>query len=248
MNGDRADFLPFASREDAARRLARALAHHRGGHPLVLAIPRGAVPMGRIVARELDGELDVVLVRKLAGDDNPEFALGAVDESGEVGWAPHARHLPHVARALEPVIARERAVIARRRRRYRALRPAADPRDRVTIVVDDGLATGATMIAALRAVRARAPRRLVCAVPVAAAASLDDVRGYCDELVCLATPEPFMGVGQFYRRFDPVEDAEAEQALADASGEHPERHPRAGCPSTGIDDNRPVRPHAQDTP
>ena len=242
--------LPFASREAAALRLARALASHRGQRPLVLAIPRGGVPMGRIIARELDGELDVVLVRKLAAEDNPELALGAVDEAGRVWWGPRARASRSLIRALDPVIARERARIAARRARYRPLREAVDPRDRVVIVVDDGLATGATMIAALLAVRARAPRHLVCAVPVAAAGSLEPVRACCDELVCLATPEPFMSVGQFYRRFDPVEDAEAETLLAEAGA----GSARAGPPEASPDspgrqacgDNRAHRPRAQE--
>lgn len=217
--------LPFTSREDAARRLARALAHHRASRPLVLAIPRGAVPMGRIIADELGGELDVVLVRKIASEDNPEFALGAVDEAGELWWAPHARALAATPRALATVIARERACLARRRERYRALREAIDPRDRVVVVVDDGLATGATMVAALRAARARAPRWLVCAVPVAAAASLEAVGALCDEVICLATPDPFPSVGSFYRRFDPVDDLEVEATLA--TGGRPARRPPA---------------------
>lgn len=249
-SGGDAVSLPFASREAAALRLARALAGHRGQRPLVLAIPRGGVPMGRIIARELNGELDVVLVRKLAAEDNPELALGAVDEAGRVWWGPRARASRALIRALDPVIARERERIEARRARYRPLREAVDPRDRVVIVVDDGLATGATMIAALLAVRARAPRRLVCAVPVAAAGSLEPVRACCDELVCLATPEPFMSVGQFYRRFDPVEDAEAEALLAEAgAGNARAGQPEASPDSPGrrtCDDNRVFRPRAQE--
>jgi len=204
----------FADRLDAGRRLAAALSAYRGRDPLVLAIPRGAVPMGAEIARRLGGELDVVLVKKLHAPGSPEFAVGAVDETG---WTYLARHAAQ-AGADEAWLARERAaeleLLKRRRARYTPARASADPAGRVAIVVDDGIATGASMIAALHAVRARAPAKLVCAVPVAAAESLENVRPYADELVCLATPADFMAVGQFYRRFEQVEDDEVVALLA----------------------------------
>jgi predicted phosphoribosyltransferase len=204
----------FESRLDAARRLAQALGAYKGANPLVLAIPRGAVAMGAEIARLLEGELDVVLVKKLHAPGSPEFAVGAVDESGWTYVAPYAAS----AGANEAYLAREKdaqlALLRRRRAQYTPARAPADPAGRVAIVVDDGIATGASMIAALHAVRAKKPARLVCAVPVAPAESLEQIRPYADELVCLETPEEFMAVGQFYRRFEQVEDDEVAALLA----------------------------------
>lgn len=204
--------LPFRDREDAGRRLAQALAAHRGQHPLVLAIPRGAVPMGRIIADALGGELDVVLVRKIGAPHNPELALGAIDEHGSVHMNPEAAmfELPH--RYIAEEARRQLELIQSRRRSYGAAPIAL--RGRTVIVTDDGLATGATMFAALKAARAQHPAWLVCAVPVAAAESLERVRVLADEVVCLATPEPFLSVGQWYEEFAAVEDATVIQLLA----------------------------------
>jgi predicted phosphoribosyltransferase len=204
----------FVDRNDAAHGLAKALAPYRGQNPLVLAIPRGAVPMGKIIAAALGGELDVVLVRKLRAPSSPEFAVGAIDESGWVYVAPHARE----AGADEAYLAREcetqLALLRQRRAQYTPARPPIDPAARVAIVIDDGLATGATMIAALHSVRAKQPRRLVCAVPVAAPQSLDAVAPYADEIVCLQAPSGFYAVGQFYRSFAQVGDETVIAALA----------------------------------
>lgn len=198
----------FQDRIDAAEQLARALEPYRSARPLVLAIPRGAVPMGRVIAARLGGELDVVLVRKLRAPFSPEFAVGAIDESGWTWIAPYAREAGADATYLEAEKAEQLATLRRRRAQYTPARPAVDPRDRTAIVVDDGLATGATMIAALHSVRARKPARLVCAVPVAAPDSLAAVRDYADEVVCLHAPADFGAVGRFYRNFDQVEDDE----------------------------------------
>jgi predicted phosphoribosyltransferase len=215
----------FVDRIDAAQRLAAALAPYRGQNPLVLAIPRGAVPMGKIIAAALDGELDVVLVRKLRAPFSPEFAVGAIDESGWVYVAPHARE----AGADEVYLARERetqlALLRQRRAQYTPARAPIDPAARVAIVIDDGLATGATMIAALHSVRAKQPRRLVCAVPVAAPQSLDAVAPYADEVVCLQAPAEFYAVGQFYRSFAQVEDETVIAALAQSGAAAGERRP-----------------------
>jgi predicted phosphoribosyltransferase len=204
----------FESRLDAARRLAQALGAYKDRNPLVLAIPRGAVAMGAEIARLLEGELDVVLVKKLHAPGSPEFAVGAVDESGWTYVAGYAAS----AGADQAYLAREKdaelALLRRRRAQYTPARAPADPAGRVAIVVDDGIATGASMIAALHAVRARLPARLVCAVPVAPAESLEQIRPYADELVCLETPEAFMAVGQFYRHFEQVEDDEVVALLA----------------------------------
>ena len=204
----------FRDRIDAAQRLATALAAYKGENPLVLAIPRGAVEMGRVLADRLGGELDVVLVRKLRSPFSPEFAVGAMDETGWAYIAPHAAS----AGADDRYLAREKAAqletLQRRRREYTPARPPIDPAGRTAIVVDDGLATGATMIAALHAVRAKHPAKLVCAVPVAAPESLENVRPYADEVVCLEAPEAFYAVGQFYGEFRQVEDEEVIALLA----------------------------------
>lgn len=209
--------LPFLDRDDAARRLALALARFRGSNPLVLAIPRGAVPMGRVIANALGGELDVVLVRKLGAPGNPELAIGAVDERGELMFNPE--HMAWTGADEDYVHAearRQLALIRERRAHYRPGQPAANAAGRTVIVVDDGLATGATMMAALKAVRRQNPSRLVCAVPVAAAESLGQVRPLADEVVCLATPRPFHAVGLYYQDFAGVDDAQVIRMLADA--------------------------------
>jgi putative phosphoribosyl transferase len=204
----------FDSRLDAGRRLAKALAAYRGRNPLVLAIPRGAVEMGATLARELDGELDVVLVRKLPAPGNAEFAVGAVDETGWTYIAGHAAMTGADAAYLAKEKATQLALLRRRRVQYTPARAPADPAGRIAIVVDDGIATGASMIAALHSVRARNPARLVCAVPVAAPDSLEQVRPYADELVCLDAPEHFQAVGQFYRAFPQVDDEAVATLLA----------------------------------
>lgn len=204
----------FESRLDAGRRLAAALGAYRGRNPLVLAIPRGAVPMGREVARALEGELDVVLVRKLGAPGNPELAVGAVDETGWTYVAGHAAAVGADEDYLDREKAAQMAVLRRRRAQYTPARPSADPRGRIAIVVDDGIATGASMIAALHAVRARRPARLVCAVPVAAPSSLEAIRPLADEVVCLEAPPEFCAVGQYYRDFLQVADDEVVALLA----------------------------------
>ena len=204
----------FDSRVDAGRRLAKALAAYRGRDALVLAIPRGAVEMGAIVAAELGGELDVVLVKKLRAPGSPEFAVGAVDETGWTYVAPHAAAAGADAEYLAGERRVELELLRKRRAQYTPARAPADPGGRVAIVVDDGIATGASMIAALHAVRAKNPLRLVCAVPVAAPDSLEQVRPYADEVVCLEAPEFFHAVGQFYREFQQVEDKEVVALLA----------------------------------
>jgi predicted phosphoribosyltransferase len=206
--------MSFESRVDAGRRLARALGKYRGRNSLILAIPRGAVEMGAVIARELQGELDVVLVRKLRAPWNPELAVGSIDESGWSYLAPHAR----AAGADHPYLAKEKAeqlaLLRRRRAQYTPARAPADPAGRTAIVVDDGIATGASMIAALHSVRAKNPARLVCAAPVAAPESLEAVRPYADEVVCLEAPENFGAVGRFYRNFAQVKDDEVVALLA----------------------------------
>jgi putative phosphoribosyl transferase len=196
----------FGSRQEAAHLIAERLAHYRGRNPLVLAIPRGGVPMGRIVADALEGELDVVLVHKLGAPGNPEFAIGSVDESGRVELSPVATAYRIGEEYIDEERERQLDRIRERRRHYR--RPPASARERVAIVVDDGVATGATLVAALRSVRAQEPTRLVAAVGVAPPETAERLSEEADELVCLATPEGFMAVGQFFADFSQVTDDE----------------------------------------
>lgn len=200
----------FSDRLDAGRRLADALAGYRGGRPLVLAIPRGGVPVAAVVAEALEGDLDVVLVHKLCSRWAPEYAVGAIDETG-YSFVSDASEEDDAW--LKGEKARRLAELRRRRALYSPPGSASDPGGRVVIVVDDGLATGATMQAALHSVRAQGPARLICAVPVAAPASLAKIRGDVDELVCLSAPPGFEAVGQFYLEFGQVEDEDVVACL-----------------------------------
>ncbi len=204
----------FKNRLDAAQQLGRALERYRGQQPLVLGIPRGAVPMARHIAGQLQGEVDVVLVRKLPSPYNVELALGAVDETGWMYVGDDAARYGGTPEYLELEKARQLEVMRQRRRRYTPIRPSLDPVGRVVIVVDDGLATGSTMIAALHALRARSPARLICAVPVAPPDTAERVGAGCDEMVCLETPWNFQAVGQFYQDFPQVNDDQVIAALA----------------------------------
>lgn len=164
--------------------------------------------MGRVIADALVGDLDVVLVRKLGAPGNAEFAVGAVDESGWTTIADHAAAAHADPAYLDAEKAAQMAVLHRRRAEYTPVRSPLDLAGRLVIVVDDGLATGATMLAALHAVRAKSPAKLVVAVPVAPMDTLKKVEALADEVVCLLVPVNFAAVGQFYREFPAVSDAQ----------------------------------------
>ena len=200
--------------------MAEALAEYRGRNPLVLAIPRGAVPMAKVIAEELGGEMDVVLVRKLRAPGNPEYAIGSVDESGWAYIAPQAASTGADEDYLKREIAAQLETMQRRRAQYTPVRPPIEPAGRIVIVIDDGLATGSTMIAALHALRAKKPAQLVCAVPVAPPDTLEKIRGSADRVVCLSAPVNFYAVGQFYMDFPQVADEEV-IAILSASGHAP---------------------------
>lgn len=201
--------MSFDDRRDAANQLASVLQPYRGQQPLILAIPRGALILGSILAARLHGDLDVVLVRKLRAPWQPELAIDAIDETGGCYLSPDALRMAIPTRYLEAEQREQLAVLAARKAHYAHLRPPVVRDHRTTIVVDDGIATGATMIAALHAARMEHPRLFVCAVPVACARGLDEVRPYADEAVCIEQSDEARSVGAFYRSFAQVDDDEA---------------------------------------
>jgi len=208
--------MRFANREEAARLLAGRLTGERGKTPLVLGVPRGAVPMARIIADTLGGELDVVLVRKLRAPEQPELAIGAVDEAGTV---LKGRYFEIASEEyLRGEIRTQQEILRKRRELYTRVHPAIDPIGRTVIIVDDGVATGSSMLAAIASIRARKPRRLVVAIGVAPPQTLERIRSEADEVVCLHSPADFHAVGQFFEDFSEVTDEMVAAALSTKDG------------------------------
>jgi putative phosphoribosyl transferase len=204
----------FRNRADAGIQLAAKLKRRTFDDPLVLAIPRGGIVTGYVLASELRADLDVVLARKLRAPGQPELAIGAVAEDGKLYLNRYAQTFSEL---LDDYVPQERDrqlnEIARRRELFRAVRPAAPVAGRSVIVTDDGIATGSTMIAALQAVKVHKPGELIVAVPVASPDRLIEVRRWCDEVVCLLTPKEFWAVGQFYADFRQIDDEEVAELL-----------------------------------
>ena len=204
----------FRNREDAARQLAARLKAGKFRDPLVLAIPRGGVVTGAVLARELGAELDVVLARKLRAPQQPELAIGAIGEDGEVYLNAFAREIPGVTDAyIEKERRHQVGEIERRRALFRAARASAPVAGRSVIVTDDGVATGSTMLAALHVLAAQKAHEVIVAVPVAAPDTLELLRKRCDRVECLLTPSQFGAISVFYYDFTQVEDDEALKLL-----------------------------------
>ena len=209
----------FSDRNEAANMLAERLVEYKGKNPLILAIPRGAVPMAKVISEKLGGSFDVVLVRKLRAPFHPEFAIGSIDESGWTYIADYALSAGADSEYIEIEKQVQIEVIRNRRAQYTPIRPPIDPTGRIVIVIDDGLATGATMISALHGLRNKKPAKLICAVPVSPPETLRKVAELADEAVCLESPTDFQAVGQFYLHFPQVEDDEVIKILQSAQPE-----------------------------
>ncbi len=208
----------YRDRHDAGRSLGRALAHYAGrSDVIVLALPRGGVPVGFEVARFLGAPLDVFLVRKLGFPSNEEYAMGAIASGGvRVLDEPLLRRMGVSPAVVERVVRQEERELRRREQAYRGQLSPPALAGRTAILVDDGLATGYSMRAAVKAVRERGARRVVVAVPVGPADTVRDLAQLADEAVCVFTPEPFLAVGRFYESFDQTTDADVIDLLAKA--------------------------------
>ncbi len=208
---------PFRDREDAGRRLAKRLERYRDEDPIVLALPRGGVPVGYEVARALNAPLDVFIARKLGAPGRPEFGIGAVAQGGVRILNERAvKALDISEEYIDRTAAEETEEIERRLRLLRGDRPAPELQKRTTILVDDGLATGVTAYAAIQALRQRAPQRLVLAAPVCAAQTAESLRPEVDELICLEAPSNLMAIGLWYQDFEQVQDEEVIALLESA--------------------------------
>lgn len=209
----------YLDRADAGKALAAAVKQGLGeklasGKPLVLAIPRGGVPIGRDVASALDADLDLVVPRKLGAEGNPEYAIGAVMSDGTLYLNPGALSITGATpEYVEAEKGREMREAARRLEAYRGGRGEPALSGRVVIVVDDGIATGATMVAALRWVRSRGASTVVAAAPVAPPSTVAELRHEADLVICPHTPEPFYAIGAFYESFGQVSDEEVKETL-----------------------------------
>ena len=205
---------PFRDRRDAGRQLASKLASYSEPNSVVLALPRGGVPVGYEVARALEAPLDIFLVRKLGVPGHEELAMGAVATGGVSLLNEDVVDALGIPQSIiERVAAREIEELNRRERLYRGGRPAPDIQGRTVIVVDDGLATGATMWAAIQALRLQRPARVVVAVPIASPEICEALRSEADDVVCAMTAEPFVAVGNWYEDFTQTTDDEVQRLL-----------------------------------
>ncbi|HVU01303.1 MAG TPA: phosphoribosyltransferase [Polyangiaceae bacterium] len=218
----------FRNRQDAGRQLAAALGEYAGEDSIVVALPRGGVPVGYEVARSLRVPLDIRVVRKLGVPFQPELGMGAVAEGGFTYVSPEIVTMAGVSeRTLADVVTQKRLEVEERVRKFRGGWPRPDLHDRTVILVDDGIATGGTVRVAIRSIRAEMPRRIVLAAPVAAADTIRALSPEVDRVVCLLIPPELYAIGVWYDDFAQVSDEEVASVLARA------REEEAGCASPG---------------
>src|SRR3989440_460320 len=218
--------MTYRDRTEAGRHLAAQLTDYANRPDvLVLALPRGGVPVAYEVAKALRAPLDIFLVRKLGVPGHEELAMGAIATGGvRVLNEDVMRHISIPDAAIDAVAAREQRELERRERLYRGDRPAPDVKGKTVLLVDDGLATGSTMRAAAAALRRQQPARIVVAVPVSAVQTCDEYRMGVDEIICAITPEPFHAIGMWYADFSQTTDEEVRELLARAADEHTQRN------------------------
>lgn len=212
----------FRDRSEAGRHLAQRLEHLRGSDPLVLALPRGGVPVAYEIARVLDAPMDLLLVRKLGAPGHAEYGIGAVADGVEPQLVLNEQAIGALrvsADYIRQELVRQVAELRRRRALYCDDRPPPDVSRRTVIVVDDGVATGGTVEAALRSLKQAGAGHLVLAVPVAPAETLSHLKAWCDEIICLETPDPFVAVGLHYDDFTQVSDEQVRQCLTASASE-----------------------------
>lgn len=222
LDDEGADPVPparFADRREAGRHLAAQLGAVRAADPVVVALPRGGVPVAAVIAGELGAPLEFLAVRKLGAPENPEYGVGAIAEDGtRVVDAEATAVLGLRNGELDAIAERERTELQRRVRAYRGDRPPPSLHGRTVVIVDDGAATGLTDVAAIQAIRRQDPRWVILALPVCSAEALALLRSEADQVVCLRTPQPFHGVGYWYRDFSQVSDRAVLEALRKPAG------------------------------
>ncbi|MEM4311178.1 MAG: phosphoribosyltransferase [Nitrososphaerales archaeon] len=210
----------FRDRVDAAKRLANIMLELKGKDIIVLAIPRGGVVIGYEIAKALKAELDVIIPRKIGAPLDPELAIGAIGEDGSLYlMEPLMNQLGVSKDYIDEEANRQLKEIKRRAIKYRGSREALELKDKIVILVDDGLATGATMKVAIMQVKKKEPKEVIVAIPVSPKDTLDEISRMVDKVYCLATPTPFFAIGQFYRNFEQVSDEEVIELLNKAREE-----------------------------
>ena len=205
--------MRFKNRNEAAELLFDRLKTYQGKHPLILGIPRGAMPIAGILHEKLGGDLDVILVHKLSAPSSPEFAIGSVSESGDVYLSPALSAMRELGGHLNERIEDEVKKLKLKRKLYSQASLEVSPRNRLVILVDDGVATGATLLSAIQAIRKFRPQKIICAVPVASPQAKKLIRDQVDEFVTLECPKEFFSVSEFYDEFPQVSDLEVVEIL-----------------------------------